>query len=505
MRGIFVFSCLALISLIVISQQPTSAEHYPNYEYPYREAPDDEVKNLPGLNDPINFRQFSGYLKADDENKTRKFFHYWFVESQGNPAKDPLILWLNGGPGCSSLGGLFTELGPFKVKDDGESLQLNDYSWNRLANVLFLESPSEVGFSYSTSLFTIHTDDSTARENYLALRSFLVKFPQYKNNPLYLAGESYGGVYLPTLGELVDADKELNLKGIAIGNGLLDVKLLSDSLVFFAYHHGLIGKSDWSSISRHCCDSKPPTRESCKFNGVRCSVTLELLKEKLLTSGLNPYNLYAKCDSIRQSNSTSNSRRMSNKEVIDRHLRTLSFNIAEESRLDKPFHVFDASKSRMRMSPPCVDTHLQSNYLNKQEVRDAIHIPKKVKNWEECSLITYTMKYAVLPGGLAPQIKNLIASPRKLKLLVYNGDVDTVCNFLGDEWFVDGLGRNVTQDYSAWKTPDKQVAGFSKHYDGLTFTTIRGSGHMVPQDRPVAAYWMIKNFLESNDVLNISP
>ncbi|VDK27408.1 unnamed protein product [Anisakis simplex] len=74
-----------------------------------------------------------------------------FVESQNDPKNDPLVLWFNGGPGCSSLGGLIEELGPFYPNPDGKTLFENRFSWNKFANVIFLESPRDVGFSYRSS------------------------------------------------------------------------------------------------------------------------------------------------------------------------------------------------------------------------------------------------------------------------------------------------------------------------------------------------------------------
>lgn len=505
MRPILVLVLIAIALISDSTQQSIEDDGYPNYENPVSTADEDEIKNLPGLNDPVNFRQFSGYLRADDDRKPKKFFHYWFVESQSNPSKDPVLLWLNGGPGCSSLGGLFTELGPFSVDDDGQTLKLNPYSWNKVANVLFLESPASVGFSYSKSLINIHTDDSTARENHLALRSFIQKFPQYKNNSLYLSGESYAGVYLPTLGELVDADDELNLKGIAIGNGYLDVSKLTDSLVFFAYYHGLLGKSTWDRIKKNCCNNQPPSRDNCHFsNGPvswDCKFAVREVESVLSAKGLNPYNLYGKCvDESSQKGLTAMGKSRSNKEIVDRAMWELVLN-PEILESDKPFHIFDTEQSKLRqglsVEPPCFDDHLLINYLNNKEVRKAIHIPENVTSWDTCSLIVYIMKYPKLPGGLAPQMKHLIESKRNLTMLVYNGDVDTVCNFLGDEWFVDNLGRKVIRDYSIWKV-NKQVAGFVKHYDGITFATVRGSGHMVPGDRPQEAFEMVKLFLNSS-------
>ncbi|KAK6037791.1 serine carboxypeptidase [Cooperia oncophora] len=164
----------------------------------------DLVVNLPSLNFTPNFSSYSGYLEASSDDQ----FHYWLTESQRNPSTDPLILWLNGGPGCSSLGGLFEELGPFRVKDYGATVYPNEYSWNLFANVLFLESPSGVGWSFNTRGNVNTTDDEVSQHNYQALVDFLQKFPEYRGRDMFITGESYAGVYIPTLAVKVLKDKE---------------------------------------------------------------------------------------------------------------------------------------------------------------------------------------------------------------------------------------------------------------------------------------------------------
>ena len=173
----------------------------------------DEITSLPGLKQKPSFKQYSGYLRGGPE----EYLHYWFVESQGNPSTDPVVLWLNGGPGCSSLLGFFTENGPFKVSNDGKTVSLYEYSWNKLANVLYLESPVGVGFSYTTKSGTfISNDNNTAHMNYLAVEDFFSKFPQFANHSFYITGESYGGIYVPTLAkEFYDNKSKINLKGKA--------------------------------------------------------------------------------------------------------------------------------------------------------------------------------------------------------------------------------------------------------------------------------------------------
>lgn len=220
---------------------------------------EDQVEALPGLISPINFRHFSGYLKVSDE----VLFHYWFIESQSRPDSDPLVLWLNGGPGCSSLGGLFMEVGPFRVEQDGKTVKLNEHSWNRKANIIFLDTPAKTGFSYSKNKYEFTDDDSVTEQNLMALKVFFKKFPHFRKNQFYLVGESYAAVFVSTLSALIDRDPEFNLRGVAIGNGFLQENINSDSMILYAYHHGLFGSKIWNQISILCCDGSEPSRENC--------------------------------------------------------------------------------------------------------------------------------------------------------------------------------------------------------------------------------------------------
>jgi carboxypeptidase C (cathepsin A) len=111
----------------------------------------------------------------------------------------------------------------------------NDYAWNQLANVLFLESPAFVGWSYSnTSEDAIVGDERTAKDSYEFLIQFIKRFPKYKDRPFWLAGESYAGHYLPNLAVEIlngqkkenkkhDKDCSLNFKGFLLGKSPLTI------------------------------------------------------------------------------------------------------------------------------------------------------------------------------------------------------------------------------------------------------------------------------------------
>ncbi|GMT11981.1 hypothetical protein PFISCL1PPCAC_3278, partial [Pristionchus fissidentatus] len=114
----------------------------PEPEQSRKEA--DKIYDLPGVTFELNFNQYAGYLNGIKGN----YLHYWFVESQRNPDNDPLVLWLSGGPGCSGYTALAWGNGPFRPNRDGSTLFENVYSWNKIANVIFIDSPRGVGFSF---------------------------------------------------------------------------------------------------------------------------------------------------------------------------------------------------------------------------------------------------------------------------------------------------------------------------------------------------------------------
>ena len=139
---------------------------------------------------------YSGYLNVSDT----KSLHYVFVASKSDSAAtDPLLMWFNGGPGCSSMLGLFQENGPWVV-DDNETMYENPLPWNMNANLLYIESPSGVGFSIAkTDNDYLHTDMSVSRDAFKALQEWYLKFPEYDDNDLFISGESYAGLYVPYL------------------------------------------------------------------------------------------------------------------------------------------------------------------------------------------------------------------------------------------------------------------------------------------------------------------
>jgi hypothetical protein len=175
-NGKKVFQVLSILSVLLSSLLVLCQSTYLN---------PDLIVSLPGWNGPLPTNMYSGYLEA---SSTSRLF-YWFVESEKvDPKTAPTVVWLNGGPGCSSLDGFFYELGPFQFDSNG-NLELRPHRFNLLANMLFIESPVGVGLSYSTVQNYNNDDDRSAAENRDAIKSFFIKFPELKSNHLYLTGE----------------------------------------------------------------------------------------------------------------------------------------------------------------------------------------------------------------------------------------------------------------------------------------------------------------------------
>ncbi|XP_038663062.1 lysosomal protective protein-like [Scyliorhinus canicula] len=431
----------------------------------------DEILSLPGLNTQLNFRQWSGYLQTS----TGQYLHYWFVTSQQDPANDPMVLWLNGGPGCSSLDGFLAENGPLHVDANGRTLYINEYSWNKVANVLYLESPAGVGFSYSESRNYATNDMEVAENNYLALLAFFKKFPSFQRNDFYVTGESYGGVYVPSLTlKIANGPAKINLKGFAVGNGLSSTYFNDQSLVYFGYYHGLFGDTLWKNLNTYCC-----LGGSCNFvtnSNYNCRESVNKVFNIIYYSGLNLYALYMNCaGGVKGSN--------------------VRFHTEVKNLF--PFYQFEVPEKPATLSgnvPPCINDTAMWTWLNRADVRQALHIPDFVQTWELCSSVV-SDNYQRIYGNMQDFYLKLLS--KGLRALVYNGDIDMVCNFLGENWFVQSLNQKKTMDYQPW-IYNNQIAGFHERYGNLTFLTVKGAGHMVPEWAPARAFNMFQSFLSNS-------
>ncbi|XP_057870486.1 serine carboxypeptidase-like 46 isoform X1 [Cryptomeria japonica] len=438
----------------------------------------DVVDSLPGQ-PPVPFKQYAGYVTVDQRSDRALF--YYFVEAETEPDLKPLVLWLNGGPGCSSFGiGAFSENGPFQPK--GDKLVRNGYSWNKEANVLYLESPAGVGFSYSSdpTYYVGVNDTLTANDNLRFLLGWFKKFPEFKTRELYLTGESYAGHYIPQLADLIvrtnRKQKVFNLKGVAIGNPLLDFYTDLNARAEYSWSHGLISDPTYKMMIKDC--------NYARF--------------------IDEYyrgNVSSTCEQVHAIFDMEVSRYIDSYDVtLDKCFSSLFM----QSKLLRPQKNRPTIETERAEPDVCVEDEA-TTYLNRPEVQKAFHarLTGGISSWRECSdVLKYDHLNVEIPTtGL---LGKLVTAG--IRVLIYSGDQDSVVPLTGTRTLITSLASdmqlNTTVPYSVW-FEGKQVAGWTQVYSNiLTFATVRGAAHEVPFSQPERSLVLLKAFLSAQPLPN---
>jgi cathepsin A (carboxypeptidase C) len=335
---------------------------------------------------------YSGYA---DVTATKKL-HYVLITSQNSMQNDPLQIWFNGGPGCSSMMGIFQEHGPFVVDDGTNYLVSNMWSWNKKANMLYIEMPGGVGFSTCDhdAGECVFTDKTTTDDNIVALVNWFKKYDDFKKNKLFISGESYAGVYVPWAAkgmldyntQVKDPTKEFtfNLKGYIVGNAVTNWDLDCDkAYVTMGFWHGLYGKELKDKMEAGKCDYG-----NMEFMPAINAECMGYYNEFLtLTQKVNTYDVFRKCYtntddpvSFLYAEDNFGMAKVGNQiKTYRKYYTTADYT---------PFlyhHEVQEARKMVADIPPCVYGSYVVDYLNKYEVRTALHIPDDVQAWGYCT------------------------------------------------------------------------------------------------------------------------
>ncbi|GAA0153778.1 serine protease [Lithospermum erythrorhizon] len=438
---------------------------------------EDIVMRLPGQPE-VGFKQFAGYIDVDE--KAGRSFFYYFVEAEKNASDLPLTLWLNGGPGCSSIGGgAFTELGPFFPTGDGRGLRINKESWNKVSNLLFVEAPAGVGFSYSnrTADYTNSGDDSTAKDMVTFMLKWLEKFPTFKSRPLFLTGESYAGHYIPQLAVgLLNYNEQsknlkLNIKGVALGNPLLRLNKDIPSKYEFWWSRGMISDEIMLII-----------RNECKFDGYLYA---------------DQHNVSNSCNQALNETESVVSNYINGFDVI---LDVCYPSIAQqELKLRKTI-------TKKSVGVDVCMSEERNLYLNLPEVQRALHANRTNLRypWIICNEKTLKYNKEDPDRDILPLLKEI--TKYGISIWVFSGDQDSVIPVFSSRTLVRELAQelnlNITVPYGVWFHKG-QVGGWEIEYGNiLTFATVRGAAHMVPYSQPARALHLFTSFVKGQRLPN---
>ncbi|KAK3118741.1 hypothetical protein QOZ80_9BG0706170 [Eleusine coracana subsp. coracana] len=466
MRCPLMFRSLQIVFLVSLFNFASAAEAY-------------HVASVPGYDGALPFSLETGYVSVDYENGAELF--YYFIKSEADPRRDPVLLWLTGGDRCSVFSSLVFEIGPVKFITEPYNgsvprLRYNPYSWTKVANILFVDSPVGAGFSFSSDPKGYDVGDVSSS---IHLKKFLAKWfsnhPEFLANPFYIGGDSYAGKIVPYLVQKISEDVEaqqvkpaINLKGYLVGNPITGESIDFESRVPYAHGVGIISDQLYETIMEHCQgeDYSNPVN-------VICARSLSRFNQ-LLNECSKPHILYKKCIYVspRQYNN-------SGKRVV------LMEQLGE---LNHP------------PPRPPMDCENYGNYLsyfwaNHNGTRDALGIKKdSKKEWVRCH-----------EGDLpySRDIESSIKYHRNVTLkgyrsLVYSGDHDAVVPLTGTQAWVRSLNFSVTHDWRAWHLHG-QSAGFTIAYsNNLTFATVKGGGHTAPEFQPERCLAMFRRWISGN-------
>jgi len=431
---------------------------------------------LPTYDGP-EITQYSGYITVDEKSNRNLF--YWLIESQNDPDTDPLVIWYQGGPGCSGLFGLFAESGPY-MPDGNGGIQYNPISWTQVANVLYLEQPAGVGFSYSDNPDDYNTNDfKAANDNFLFLEGFLAQYPQYVGRETWLSGESYAGVYIPTLTAVIlnNSDSLIysQLTGLTLGNPVIGCESADYNAIQFNlfYWHGLVSHIVLANWTSHLCDIDS-SNDGCDeiFNVAMTQIGVIFQQVKTDANGityqtndqpsLDPDDLY-------QDFCLGNG--------------TLDF----ADNLGYPDSCYPVGNQ-------------MTDYLNRPDVQEIIGA--KSTNWVGC---TGAINYTSNAGSMIPYYNNFFNQRPDLGVLVYSGDVDIFTVPFGyTQACLVELKQDIQKVWGPWMV-NGATAGYYEVFEQFVYATLKGAGHESPEYQPLTSLAMFSRFIQNSDLADPNP
>jgi len=429
----------------------TKAVGEPLYLTPYIESGDIEAGKemsrvdsslLMGLDAEVE--SYSGFLTVDPDNSGNMFF--WFFPAENEPSTAPVVIWLQGGPGGSSMFGLLKLHGPILTTVDENDVLTgvaeNPSSWNKKHNMLYIDNPVGAGFSYSNKMPT--TQDEVTDNLYEFLQQWYTLFPEYQSNPFYPFGESYAGKYVPSLTrrihEMNNGDEDvikINLAGMGIGDGWMS-PYHNARYANFLYQVGLVD---------------PNQRDDC--------LIMESQTQALVDLG----DYYGAWESWSIE--------------FDYFLTRMGcdyyYNIAECPYI------------------PSEDNY--EDFCNLESTREAIHVGNLP--FPSGGNVYYSMLNVFMETQMH-DIEFLL--DLGYRTLIYDGNFDIICNhsgildmladmqWIGKENYEKAVRSVYTQNGSG------DVIGYLTSSDSLRLLVVRNAGHMVPLSQPPYAQQMLEEF-----------
>jgi len=399
---------------------------------------------LDGLGVGEQPESYSGFLTVDKNHDSNMFF--WFIPATDvNPMSAPVVIWLQGGPGGSSLFGLLEIHGPFQARFDENGnvhAETNPYAWTKEANVIYIDNPVGAGFSYSDKLPS--TEEEVENDLYEFLIQWFQLFPQYQDRPFFPFGESYAGKFVPRISKKIHdenpgASIKINLAGLGIGDGFMSPP---DSSVYaeYLFNLGLVGESERDKLLKWEDNMKYHASVG-QYQQAWEDWSYEF--DEMLTAMGCPY-----------------------------------------------YYGIDICNT-----PEEEDNY--ETFLRLPSTREAIHTGN-LQFGSQSGQVYYSM----LDVFMKSERETVEFLLERYPVLIYDGNFDLICNHLGVLKMVDamenwsGKSKYYTTDRSVWRVGG-ETAGYLKSVDNMKMFVMRNAGHMVPRSQPKYALDMFTKFINN--------
>ncbi|XP_026726827.1 venom serine carboxypeptidase-like isoform X2 [Trichoplusia ni] len=388
----------------------------------------------------LDITSYSGFITVNKEYNSNLFF--WFFPASTNLTTTPWIIWLQGGPGYSSMKGLFDIIGPIKV-EEGKVVPRN-ITWASDYSLLFLDNPVGAGFSFTDDDRGYPTNEDDVGAQMLEfLQQFLKMFPELRSAPLFIAGQSYAGKYVPALGIQIHRHNEnktnekINLRGITIGNGLVDLR-------------------DMMHYSRICAALGLLDEPQLEHLEVLEEQVVSLIDEKKLVDAANKFN-----ESI---------------EFIKKHSGVSIYKFTEESSSAAPEF---------------------EDYIKRDDVRELIHVGNATFNLDN------QLVYKKMLNDFANTSKKFVEQLLEhYGVMCYSGQLDVILPYSASKHMHRSLqwsrreGFLQAQRKRLRRHLNGSVVGYKKAGGNLVEILVRGAGHSVPSDQPDVAKFIMDAFIQ---------
>ncbi|XP_063778038.1 probable serine carboxypeptidase CPVL isoform X2 [Pseudophryne corroboree] len=460
------------------------------------------VGELPGS----NVKSYSGYLTVNKTCDSNLFF--WFFPAQLRPETAPVLLWLQGGPGGTSMFGLFVEHGPYIVQKNLTLVQ-REFSWTNKYSMLYIDNPVGTGFSFTRDAkgYAVNQDD-VGRDLYSALTQFYQIFPEYQQNDFYATGESYAGKYVPAIGYYIHthnptAKVKINFKGIAIGDGLCDPEVMLGGYADFLYQTGMVDENQRDTVRR------------------QSDLAISYIQQQ---KWLDAFEVF---DSLLNGDRTAYPSFFQNVTGCSNYFNFLQC----QEPADQEYFGSFLGLSEVRRSIHV--GNLTFNNGSEVEKHLLLDVMKTIKPWLAVLMDNYRRPYirshgdglhiflATPPGDAgspAPaRAHDVSGSPGErrssahevLSVLLYSGQLDVIVAAPLTERFLQTVPWSRLEEYKkaergVWKVrqTDTEVAGYVRVAGEFAQVIVRGGGHILPYDQPERSFVLIDRFISKCKTLN---